>query len=289
MPTNSSTFELKLRNVLVATDFSSHSEMAVLYATSIARRHGSKLFLTHVVTSRSDKDLMDGWRAGQTEITNQLIANRLDGIEHELVVKSGDIWAVLSQLIAELRIDLVVVGTRGRTGVLKFILGSVAQSVFRQAPCPVLTVGPSIAGQDPEIGPECILAATGFAPHSLVAVRYAVSLAQDLHSSLALLHVVTDAGQISSEAKDRMRAERLAHLRMLIPSDVHLPSEPVFFVEFGSAAGKILQTATDWKANLIVLGLRHVEEVSRSETTWAKAYEIVCQASCPVLTVRGLG
>jgi hypothetical protein len=65
-----------------------------------------------------------------------------------------------------------------------------------------------------------------------------------------------------------------------------MPSEPVFFVEFGSAAEKILQTAATWKANLIVLGLRHVEEVSRSETTWAKAYEIVCQASCPVLTVR---
>jgi nucleotide-binding universal stress UspA family protein len=254
MPTNSSTFELKLRNVLVATDFSSHSEMAVLYATSIARRHGSKLFLTHVVTSRSDKDLMDGWRAGQTEITNQLIANRLDGIEHELVVKSGDIWAVLSQLIAELRIDLVVVGTRGRTGVRKFILGSVAQSIFRQAPCPVLTVGPSIADQDPEKGPECILTATGFAPHSLLAVRYALSLAQALHSSLALLNVVTDASQMSGDAKARTADERRAQLRRLIPSDVHMPSEPVFFVEFGSAAEKILQTAATWKANLIVLG-----------------------------------
>jgi nucleotide-binding universal stress UspA family protein len=75
----------------------------------------------------------------------------------------------------------------------------------------------------------------------------------------------------------------------LISSDVRLPSEPVLFVEFGSAAEKILETAARWKANLIVLGLRHVEEASRGETTWAKAYEIVCKASCPVLTVRGLG
>jgi nucleotide-binding universal stress UspA family protein len=230
---------------------------------------------------------MDGWSAGRAEIMDHLLANRLDGIQYELLVRSGDIWAVLSHLITEYEIDLVVVGTRGRTGVLKFILGSVAQSIFRQAPCPVLTVGPSIADQDPEMGPERILTATGFAPHSVLAVRYALRLAQDLHSCLALLHVVTDPSRVSGEAKDGTREERLARLRTLISSDVRLPSEPVLFVEFGSAAEKILETAARWKANLIVLGLRHVEEASRGETTWAKAYEIVCKASCPVLTVRG--
>jgi len=287
MPAYNPTLQLKLDNVLVATDFSSASKMAVLYATSIARRHGSKLFVTHVVSSRSEKALMDGWSAGRAEIMDNLLANRLAGIQYELLVRSGDVWEVLSHLITEHEIDLVVVGTRGRTGVLKFILGSVAQSIFRQAPCPVLTVGPSIADQDPEMGPERILTATGFAPHSLLAVRYALRLAQDLHSCLALLHVVTDPSQVSGEAKDGTREERLARLRTLISSDVRLPSEPVLFVEFGSAAEKILETAARWKANLIVLGLRHVEEASRGETTWAKAYEIVSKASCPVLTVRG--
>ena len=58
------------------------SKQCVLYATAIARRHNSKLFIAHVVTSRSESALMEGWRAGQAEITAQLIANRLDGIEH---------------------------------------------------------------------------------------------------------------------------------------------------------------------------------------------------------------
>jgi len=282
-----SNLPLKLDNVLVATDFSSSSKMTVLYATSIARRYASKLFVTHVVGSQSEAALMDGWRAGQAEMTDQLIAHRLDGIRYELLVRSGDIWTVLSRLIIEQGIDLVVVGTRGRTGVRKFVLGSVAQSIFRQAPCPVLTVGPTIADQDPEMGSERILTATGFAPHSLWAVRCALRLAQDLHSSLGLLHVVTDPSEVSGDARDRTRDERLARLRTLISSDVHLPSAPVFFVEFGSVPEKILQTAALWKANLIVLGLRHVEEGSRGETTWAKAYDIVCKASCPVLTVRG--
>ena len=289
MPAHHSSLQLKLDNVLVATDFSPASKSAVLYATSIARRHRSKLFLVNVVTSRSESAVMDGWRAGQAEIIEQLLANHLDGIQHELIVRSGDIWDVLSHLIAEKEIDMLVVGTRGRTGVPKLILGSVAENIFRHALCPVLTVGPNISDQDPEIGPERILATTGFAAHSLFSVRYAIGLAQDLHSSLALLHVVTDRGEVSGDAKGNARAEYLARLRTLIPPDVHLASEPLFLVEFGSAPERIVEIAADWKANLIVLGLRHVEEASRRETTWAKAYEIVRKANCPVLTIRAPG
>ncbi|HMK20706.1 MAG TPA: universal stress protein, partial [Terriglobales bacterium] len=137
--------------MLVATDFSSVSKQAVLYATAIARRHRSKLYVANVVTSRTERALMEAWRAGQQEIMEQLLADRLDGIQDELIVRPGDIWEVLSGLIDERKIDLVVVGTRGRTGVRKLILGSVAESIFRRASCPVLTVGPNISGQDPEI------------------------------------------------------------------------------------------------------------------------------------------
>lgn len=287
MHASHSSIQLKLHNVLVATDFSAASKKAVVYATSIARRHRSKLFIAHVVTSRSESALMEGWRVGQMEITEHLLADRLDGIQHELIVKSGNVWAVLSQLIAEKEVDLVVLGTRGRTGVRKRLLGSVAESIFRQAPCPVLIVGPNAAGQDPEIGPERILAATGFAAHSVAGVRYAIGLAEVLRSSLALLNVVTAGGDVSASAKNTVKKERLSKLRTLIPTDVRLASEPLFFVEFGSAPERILEKALAWKANLIVLGLRHIKEGSRDETTWAKAYEIVSKASCPVLTIRG--
>jgi nucleotide-binding universal stress UspA family protein len=285
MVTPNINFRVKLSSVLVATDFSAASEKAVLYATAIARRHRSKLFLVHVVTARSEGALMDGWRAGQQEITKQLLADHLDGIEHELIVRSGNIWEVLSFLVEDKAADLLVIGTRGRTGVRKLILGSVAETIFRQALCPVLTVGPNITGQDPEIGPERILAPTGFAAHSLSAVQYAIGLALDLHSHLGLLNVVTNGKGEGEDGKD-ITAERVARLRGLIPSDVHTASEPLFFVEFGSAPEAILETAARWKANLIVLGLRHLHQKSGSEPMWAKAYEIISKATCPVLTVR---
>jgi nucleotide-binding universal stress UspA family protein len=287
MPSTHPILEVTQDKVLVATDFSAASKDAVLYATAIARRHKSKLFIAHVVASRSESALMDGWRAGQTEIIEQLLANRLDGIEHELVVKSGEVWEVLSRLIVEKAIDLVVVGTRGRTGVLKLLLGSVAENIFRRAPCPVLTVGPNISGQNPEVGPERILATTGFAAHSVFGLRYAIGLAENLRASVALLHVVTKAGELVGDAKSRMMADRTKKLRDLIPANVNLASEPLLLVEFGTAPERILQTAAALKANLIVLGLRSVQEASAGTATWAKAYEIVSKANCPVLTVRG--
>jgi nucleotide-binding universal stress UspA family protein len=274
---------LKLENVLVATDFSPASKLAMSYAMSIARRHGSRLLITHVVNSQSESTIMEGWRTGQAEVMDNFIRHRLDGIEHELLVKPGDVWPVLAVLIAERAIDLVVIGTHGRTGVRKFVLGSVAEKIFRQCSCLVLTIGPNVSGQDPQTSPERILAPTGFAAHSLRAIQYAVLLAEDLHASLGLLHVVTEACDTPKEVVSR---EKESRLRSLIPDDVNLVSPPQFFVEFGSITEKILTAASNWKANLIVLGLRHVENGSQNQLTCAKAYETVCRSMCPVITIR---
>src|ERR1700756_5097701 len=99
MPETHASLDVRLDSVLVATDFSTVSKQAVLYATAIARRHNSKLFIAHVVTSRSESALMDGWRAGQAEIIEQLLANRLDVVRHELMVKAGQVGEVLAQVI----------------------------------------------------------------------------------------------------------------------------------------------------------------------------------------------
>jgi len=275
---------LKLDNILVATDFSPASKAAARFAIEIARRHNARLVMIHVAGSQSEGPLMDAWRTGQAEIMDHFLAGRLTGIEHELLVKPGDVWGVLSELIAERCIDLVVVGTRGRTGVWKLIMGSVAEKIFRQAPCPVLIVGPS-SSQEPEAGPQRILVPTGFAHQSLYAVRYAVWLAEQLGSVLAVLHVVTDAERLPPAERARIGSERLKRLRALVPEDAKLLSAPEFFVEFGPATDQILATSAEWKPNLMVLGLRPVKEGSGG-TTQAKAYEIVCKAPCPVLTVR---
>ena len=274
----------KLDNILVATDPSSASKMALLYAISMARRHDARIFVVHVSSFQSEGNLMDAWRTAQTEIMDHFIAGRLTGVRCESRVDSGDVWTLLSHLVAEYGINLIAVGTQGQTGVWNFLMGPLAERIFRQAPCPVLTTGPSISRQDPVTFPQRILVPTGFAPHSLYAVGYALRLAQELESSLALLHVVTEFADTRDQ--EQIRRERLARLNALIPPDESFPSKPEFFVEFGSAPEKILEAAARWNPHLVVLGLHHLEEASITETTWAKAYEIVSKASCPVLTVR---
>lgn len=276
---------LKLSSVLVATDFSPASQKAVLCATAVARRHGATIFLFHGVSSPSERSVMEGWRQGQAEVMSHLLADRLDGIQYELIVRSGPICKSLAQVMAEKQVDLVVLGSRGRTGMRKLILGSVAEKIFREARCPVITVGPNVSATAAQAEPQHILAATGFAPHSLHAVEYATKFAEYLHSSLALVNVVTDPAKASAEAQERTRSERIRQLQALIAPGSEL--NPELFVEFGSAPQGILCTAAQWKANLIVLGLHDVEEFKRRETTWAKAYEIICEASCPVMTVHG--
>ena len=77
----------------------------------------------------------------------------------------------------------------------------------------------------------------------------------------------------------------MKRLRALVPADAKLASAPEFFLEFGAATSQILATSAAWQPTLVVLGLRPLE-AGRTETSQAKAYEIVCKAPCPVLVVR---
>jgi nucleotide-binding universal stress UspA family protein len=276
---------LKLGSVLVATDFSPASQKAVLCATAIARRHGATIFLFHGVASQSEKAVMDGWRQGQAEVMSHLLADRLDGIQYELIVRSGGICTTLADVMREKNIGLVVLGTRGRTGMRKLILGSVAEKIFRQAHCPVITVGPNVSDAAAQAEPARILAATGFAPHSLHAVEYATKFAEYLHASLGLVNVVTDPGKAVGALRPQLQKERLQRLQALARPE--LIPKPELFVEFGPAPEGVLRAAVQWNAKLIVLGLHDIEEFNRRETTWAKAYEIICNAACPVMTVHG--
>src|SRR5689334_19615516 len=101
----SSSKQVALRNVLVATDFSSASQLPLLYAETMVRRYGAKLYLVHVVrpdplrlsdheTKRSAVE--QAWRDGQRLTTDLLISGELRGIKHELLVAEGDIWEGLS-------------------------------------------------------------------------------------------------------------------------------------------------------------------------------------------------
>jgi nucleotide-binding universal stress UspA family protein len=193
----------------------------------------------------------------------------------------------LKEIIRQKEIDLIVTGAHGRRGIRKVLLGSIAEQIFRNADCPVFTVGPDSHAQrraGGDLEKMTFLFPTDFGEASLDAMPDAISYANQFGAKLSLLHVLrTAAGPESFLYK--------ASLRMLQELTVGRPLSlvPGFFVKSASGlvSQKILETAGDLKTDLIIMGLRRFQHVeAASHAPWAMAYEVVCGAKCPVLTLR---
>jgi nucleotide-binding universal stress UspA family protein len=294
---NDTRIHVQLRSILFPTDFSSAANAALPYAAAIAQRYGAKLYTLHVLPSNTYADFPETWpifveRArGEAEQKACELLSHLKGFEAEVLVRSGDVWAVVEDVIETCKIDLIVLGTHGRTGWGKVFLGSVAETIFRKAPCPVITVGPHCSA-DPKQSVEFhqIVFATNFSPELLVAAPYAVSLAQENQAQLTLLHVVEDP-KSGLGNPDQLVPPELPMLCRVVPKEARLWCEPEFLVEEGIAANKILETAAEKNADLIVLGVHPPRRPLQTEThlPMTTAHKVVSQAPCPVLTVRGYG
>jgi nucleotide-binding universal stress UspA family protein len=195
------------------------------------------------------------------------------------------------------KIDLLVLGTHGRTGLKKLVIGSTAEELFRCAPCPVLTVGPSAA----RIGPvRRVLFATDFGPSSLQALPYAIDLANSTGGELTLLHLVSPfpvdyvgplwyPGDDVVEREEVVGKQRMKQLRDLLPSNSGLKCGVKHLIEFHFVPEGILDAARACQADVIVMGVKQSSmSASRlaAHMPWAIAHEVVCRAACPVLTVR---
>jgi nucleotide-binding universal stress UspA family protein len=287
MPTGQTEAPVALTNIVIATDFSAISDTALLYCLGIARRNQAKVWVVHVVadtffsTDTQQRAIDDAWREGHRRMTEHFIAGHLDGVQYKLMVEQGGIYEVLTRIVEEQRADLLVLGTRGRSRIGKLLLGSVAETIFRQAPCPVMTVGPKTELQLSQDGPHRIMFCTGFSQHSLAAGKLALRLAERQESELILLHVAAET-ETDREAYTRKAKERL---ESLLPAENKLVLPPQFLVEFGVAGDCILSVAQKQHPDLIVLGVRQPESFSR-RLRWATAYDVVTKAPCPVLTVR---
>jgi nucleotide-binding universal stress UspA family protein len=297
---------ISLKNILLATDFSQFSEYALRYAVGIARSHGSKVYAVHVVSPEKPAALYPEPALPQRthaeterEMKNFVGWEPLAQIPHEVLLEEGSIWNVIYRIIRERDIDLLVLGTHGRGGIRKIVLGSAAEELFRLAWCPVLTIGPAVTPAT-EVAATFrhILFATDFGAASLRALPYAISLATENQADLTLLHVLPGvtgfdispywrAAEDVIEQHEKARAASVEQLQRLLPPESKLGGRVQALVEFGPAADRILKTAAERQADLIVMGVNWTASVRASaHLPWAIAHEVVCHAKCPVLTVR---
>jgi nucleotide-binding universal stress UspA family protein len=303
------------KQILFATDFSESSQRAFAYAMAVARRYGSALSVVHVIPPEPrdpipleplPRQLNRLWLDAEQKL--KTLGARLNDLDHHLLLEQGPVWDVLARVVQLEKIDLLVLGTHGRGGLTKLVLGSVAEEVLRLAPCPVLTVGPHVpsAVSGANSGTfefRRILFATDFGPASANAFPYALSLAEENQAKLVLLHMVspmpaTDLtppvyGSSAYVAEEFMKWQRTMRekstrkLRQLLPDDAKLAAEPECVVGTDFLPEGILDVAATHKTELIVMGANRTSSPRlAAHMPWALIHEVICQAKCPVLTVN---
>ena len=283
------------RNILFATDFSHAAAHAIPYVKAIAKHYDADLVTLHVrppvvnpMTPPTSWSSYIEVAAAEDEEHRQEVLNTFAGIRTQVLIEEGDLQACLDAAIEKNNTDLVVIGTRGRTGVGKLLLGSVAEEIFRTVSCPVLTVGPH-SGSFHEHSGELreILYATDLTPESRAAAPYALSLAEEFQSRLILMHVIPEEQPDDLVSDVNVKAGLQKLLREVVPPEASC--KPEYVVECGDPADMILEFADVKQMDLIVLGVRPEKGAPGAETHHlpaAIAYKIVSRAECPVLTVR---
>jgi nucleotide-binding universal stress UspA family protein len=294
MPVIGERVSVSIEKILLATDFSSASEKAALYAKALAHRFSSIVELAHVFDPcevTTYEEALIGLPVNERRrISNENLERLRDdfsssGIETWTVSSEGHRPATeLLRIAKEQDVDLIVTGTQSKSGVERLILGSTAEQIIRNAGCTVLTVGPKAkAVEDTPLIFRNIVYATDFTSSAKKAAIYALSFAEDSGAHLYLCHVIgpqepTAAGQELSEGAFQ-RA-----LKEMIPEIAYDWCDPECVVEHGYAGEAILKLGGRVQADLIVLGARKASflltHIERGLTP-----ELLAQATCPVMTV----
>jgi len=138
---------LPIKTILHPTDFSEHSEHAFRLACELARDYGARVVVAHAITLQLYGSLETGPLVADPLVIEAELRARLEAVQlpdPAIVVErrlcKGDAAAEIVALAGDINADVIVMGTHGRGGVGRLLLGSVAEAVLRRAPCPVLTV-----------------------------------------------------------------------------------------------------------------------------------------------------
>ncbi len=294
MPLIEDRVSVSLKKILLATDFSEASEKASVYAMALAHRFGSTIQIAHVfdpsaVTSQEEAVLgipaakrLPTAQERLDSVTNEFAAA---GIQAEAVLRQGHRPSIDLLNIAKAdRADLIIAGTQSKTGLARLILGSTAESLIRNAPVPVLTIGPQteLSSRGPLVFRK-IVYATDFSTESAKASFFALSFAQDSGANLYFCYVLGYQAR-NAGTKDFLDQGFERALNRMVPQSAYDWCNPECVVEHGDATEAILELAEAKQADLIVLGAR-TASFWLTHIAHGTSPDILAQAKCPVMTI----
>lgn len=279
---------IAFKNILFLTDFSEASETALAYAKGFAAHFGAQVYPAHacdpiILTETAAPEIMDEAEENSRQALMKMARkNNLSGTP--LFVR-GPVEAAVPGWISEHGIDLIIMGTHGRRGLPHFLLGSVAEAIFRTATCPVLTVGPHVNVRPyKDFKAEKILFPTDLGTHAEFATQYALSVARESHAQVSFMHVVT-LDEAFQHDRTALVNEAYKKLENLVLPQAQEWCRPELVVEVGDPAKELLGWAETERPDLVVLGLPAGKKFKTPFRTGV-TYQIISAAPCPVLTVR---
>lgn len=295
--------------VLCPVDFSEPSRRALAYAVAFAEWHQARLAVMHVapsfeprlVTPVRNEDTGDViypvTREDVLEALNR--AAKAAGASPSRVEAIADAGATVPQILSHAvtwRADLLVVGTHGFSGFDRLLLGSVAERIIHKAACAVLTVPPAAHAASPApVAIHRILCPVDFSPSSDLAVGFALDLGRQVGAAVAFLHVVEwpESGEPRTyahfevpEFRLQLMADARAQLEALAPAAPDGPAVSHHVVS-GRAKTQILAHAMEHDTQLIVMGAQGRNGMGLT-LLGSTTERVVRDATCPVLTVRGV-
>lgn len=292
-----------IKRILCPIDFSPVSRDALGHAVAMGRCYRARVTALHVAEIVA---VPDGLVAAPgtvfapsfsveeaaSEAARFVEPMRSAGVQVDVAVVEGSPTRTILEIAARENIDLVVMGTHGRSGLKHLLLGSVAERVLRRATRPVLVVPPAAQHAARTIDFAHILCPVDFGPSSLKALDYAASLAREANGVLTVLHVlepIRDDGMVPgfdpAQFHTTILREARQRLREAVSGQARAGCRPIDLLTSGPPEKEILRVARDIGAQLIVMGVAGRGAVDRmifgSTTT-----HVVRNAPCPVLTLR---
>lgn len=292
---------IQINRILCPIDFSEYSDHALRYAMKMANWYGARLHVLHVMpplppstmsplseagrqlTERNLAAVVERWREPHTDVTTEII-------------ESAAPPARILERAEGLDVDLIVVGSHGRKGVERVLLGSVVEPLLHRSRRPVFVVpaGLNLARLEHPVDFTHIVCAVDFGAPSLAALAHAFSIAEESDAHLTLLNVIEVPPELSNppeppdfdiyQVRAAAEAERLTRLRALVPEHARAFCTVETAVLEGGASRQLLRLADEQKADLIVLGVhgRHALDLA---IFGSNSKDVVTRAHCPVLIV----
>ncbi|HEY5618618.1 MAG TPA: universal stress protein [Vicinamibacterales bacterium] len=305
---------IEIRHILCPIDFSDFSRRAFDHAVAIAKWYESSITLLHVcaivpvaayapgsgvlpsaILTREDRDVL------LTSMHRFAEAEAGSSVPVAFEIAEGNAAREILAKANATPSDLIVMGTHGRSGFERLVLGSVTEKVLRKATCPVLSVPRSV----PDVIPappvlfKRIVCALDFSDCSMHALNYAMSLAQEAEARLTVVHVIELPPDVPREVHETMlggprnleeyvalaEEDRRARLKDAVPDSVRAYCTVDTALATGKPYREILRVAEEEQSDLIVIGI-HGRGGADLLFFGSTAQHLVRQASCPVLTLR---